>query len=68
MPKIRNLGKAIVHIKQPVREGMLTFHQREREYSVLKQYMKYLQNLVVRGIVYNRFLSQKLKQSDQNYM
>ena len=29
MPKIRNLEKEFVHIKQPVREGMLTFHQRK---------------------------------------
>ena len=66
--KNRNLEKAFFHIKQPVREGMLTFHQRKKEYSLVKQYMKYLQNHVVRGIVYNRFLDQKSKQFDQNYM
>ena len=60
--------KKFVHIKQPMREGMLTFHQRKREYSLVKQYMKCLQNHVVRGIVYNRSLGQKSKQSDQNCM
>ena len=68
MPKIKDLEKEFVHIKQPVREGMLTFQERKREYSQLKQYMKCLQNHVVRGIVYNRFFGQKLKQSDQNCM
>ena len=68
MPKIKDLEREFVHIKQPVREGMLTFHQRKGEYSLVKQYMNCLQNHVVRGIVYNRFLGQKSKQSDENYM
>ena len=67
-PKSETSEREFVHIKQPVREGMLTFHQRKRKYSQLKQYMKCLQNHVVRGIVYNRFLGQKSKQSDQNCM